>query len=157
MSLEESLKERSPRAGAREARAGRCLSIRDAVGLPRQQVALRGSLYCRPLALSARINTHTFTSLSRISDSRACPASCVRRHYLLLLRLRLGGSGDGIFHSLRNVLDIATSSPLPLPPPPNPSILRPAKLGGPCLPASRPPRVVLPDRALCLPTFCHLL
>ena len=70
--LEESLGEREgfPRAGAREARAGRCLSIRDAVG-PRQQVALRGLLYCRPLALSARINIHAFTSLSRSSGSRA--------------------------------------------------------------------------------------
>ena len=77
MRLEESLKERSPRAGAREARAGRCLCIRIAVR-PRQH------------------------------------------HYLLLLRLSLGGSGEGIFHSLRNVLDIATPPPSPLPPPPTP-------------------------------------
>ena len=42
------------------------------------------------------------------------------------------------------------------PPPPShyllllpPSIRPPAKLGGPCLPASQPPRVVLRDRAVC--------
>ena len=131
MRLQDSLGEREgfPRAGAREARAGRCLSIRDAVG-PRQQVALRGSLYCRPLALSARINTHTFTTLSRISDSRACPASCVRRHYLLLLlRLRLGGSGDGSF--------IASAMYLTLPLLPPPQLFYPPpyflllSLGGP--------------------------
>ena len=113
-------RERSPRAGAREARAGRCLSIRDAVG-PRQQVALRGSLYCRPLALSARINTHTFTCLFRFSESRACSAArsgaiSSSSSYAYAW----GGSGDGIFHSLRNVLDIATPPPSPLPPPPTP-------------------------------------
>ena len=158
MRLEESLKERSPRAGAREARAGRCLSIRDAVGLPRQQVALRGSLYCRPLALSARMSILTFTSLFRISDRRACQAA----------RAGAISSSSSYAYAVGAVAMasfIASAMYLTLPPPPPshsllllpPSILRPAKLGGPCLPASRPPMVVLPDRALCLPTFCHLL